>query len=112
MTELNIIRGETLKVGDTQPELRLKLLEDGAPFNLSGYSVDIATRFANDDTVNVDSSATIEDETRGIVTYDWSSGETDEAGVYELEVVANDGTDEITFPNRGTATLYIEERLV
>lgn len=111
MTSIQILRGDTIKAGDTKPVFRLKLMEDGTPFNLTGYDVTIAIRHANDDTVIVDGAATVEDETRGIVTYSWSSGETDTAGTYEFEIVADDGVDEITFPNRGTETVHIQERL-
>jgi hypothetical protein len=112
MTDLKVLRGGSMKAGDTEPTLRLKAIEGGNPFNLTGYSVDIAVAFANDSSIIVDSSATIEEETRGIVTYSWSDGETDDPGVYEVELVASNGTDEITFPNRGTATVHIEDRLV
>lgn len=111
MTDTEIIRGKTLKVGDTKPSLRIKLLEDGDPFNLDGYTVTILAKLPQGDSLTVDELATIESTSRGIVTYDWSNGETDTSGTYELEIVANDGTDEITFPNQGTATLYIEDRL-
>lgn len=111
MTELKIIRGKNIKTGDTKPSLRIKLLEDGDPFNLTGYTVDISIKLANSDSLTVDSSTTVEAETRGIVTYSWSSGETDTAGTYKIELVASDGSDEITFPNDGTGKLYIEDRL-
>lgn len=111
MTDVTILRGDTLKSGDTKPTLRLKLIEDGEAFNLSGYSVQILVKRSDADSLLVDAEATVEAETRGIVTYSWNSGETDTAGAYEVELVASDKTDEITFPNRGTETVYVEERL-
>jgi hypothetical protein len=111
MTDIKILRGGRIKAGDTSPKLRLKLLEDGNPFNLSGYSVNIVARRSDGEPVLVNSTMTIEHDIRGIVTYDWSSGETDESGTYEMEVTATNGSDSITFPNSGTARLYIEERL-
>jgi hypothetical protein len=112
MTDVKILRGGNIKTGDTKPTLRLKLLEDGDPFNLSGHTVSLVIQRSDGEIVPVDSQADIEHDIRGIITYDWSQGETDESGTYKLEVTATDGTDTITFPNSGTARLYIEERLV
>lgn len=111
MTDIKILRGETIKTGDTKPSMRVKLMEDGEPFNLTDYTVNISIKLANSDSLTVDSSASIEADTRGIVEYSWDDGETDTAGTYLVEVIASDGTDEITFPNKGTSRLYIEERL-
>ena len=111
MTETNVLRGGTLKAGDTKPSLRVKLTEDGDAFNLTDYDVTMLAKLANGDTLTVNASATVESPTRGIVVYEWSAGETDEPGTYEVEFVADDGTDEITFPNRGTEVIYMEERL-
>lgn len=111
MTDIKILRGGRIKAGDTRPKLRLKLLEDGTPFNLSGYSVNIIVQRSDGERMPVNSTMTIEHDIRGIVTYDWSSDETSKSGTYEMEVTATNGSNSITFPNSGTARLYIEDRL-
>lgn len=114
MTDVEFIRGQHIKSGDTLPELRLKLLERGDAFNLSGYDVSLKLKQANSDMVSVDTTATVEDSSRGIVSYEWESAEqTAETGTYLLECVATDASsdEELTFPNSGYVNLYIEERL-
>jgi hypothetical protein len=110
-TDVEILRGNHIKSGDTLPSFRVKLLEDGDAFNLSNYDVTMKIRLAEGGDLKVDDSASIEQEDRGIVTYDWSSSQTDTAGTYDVEFVANDGGDTISFPNSGFARLYIEEGL-
>lgn len=112
MTDVNIIRGDTMKAGDTLPALRVKLLDDGDPFNLTNYDVDIRVRRSDGDGTVVDTDATIDIANRGIVEYSWSPGETDEPGTYLVEFVADDGSGStMTFPNLAYAKVYIEERL-
>jgi hypothetical protein len=111
-TSVEIIRGETMKSGDTLPELRVQLIEEGNAFTLDSYSVEMKMKRAGDDSLVVDSSAAIEQPNRGIVTYDWSVGDTETAGTYELEFTADDGSGStLTFPNSGTEKIYIEEEL-
>lgn len=111
-TSISILRGRTMKAGDTLPNLRLKLTEGGDAFNLVDYSVSMRMKRAQGDSLTVDGAATIEKQNRGIVTYDWSSPETDTAGTYEIEIVAEDNSGNvITFPNSGTEKLYIQEEL-
>ncbi len=112
MTEAEILRGEKMKRGDTLPNLRVKLTEAGNAFNLTDYSVSMRLRRTDDESLIVDEEITIEDASRGLVTYSWDSGETDESGTYLLEFVADDGTGStITFPNSGYTRLYIGDRL-
>lgn len=111
MTDIEILRGGEIKAGDTKPMLRLKLLEDGSAYNLDGHTAKVTIKRTGADSPVVDSSIPIDDTDRGILTYEWSSGETDEAGTYEIEVVATSSSNEITFPNSGHARLYIGERL-
>ena len=112
MTDVEILRGGNIKTGDTLPNLRVKLIEARNPFNLTDYDVSVRVERSDGDSLVVDSSATIDDATRGIVQYSWSSGETDESGTYLVEFVADNGTGStITFPNDGYAHLYIEDGL-
>lgn len=111
-TSINILRGQTMKAGDTLPNLRVKLVEEGDAFNLVDYSVSMRMKRAQGDSLTVDGPATIEKQNRGIVAYSWSSSETETAGTYEIEFVAEDNSGNvITFPNIGTEKLYIQEEL-
>lgn len=112
MNNIEILRGRKMKAGDSLPNLRMKLLEDGDPFNLDGYLVNIRLMRTDADSYAVNTTATIEDATRGIITYDWDSTDTEESGVYLLEVTADAGAGETaTFPNRGYANVHVEDRL-
>lgn len=113
MTDTNILNGGNLKAGDTYPSLRVKLMDEGYPFNLTGYTVTISIKRTDSDSAMVDeATATIESENRGIVEYDWQSGDTDDSGTYLAEFVADDGSgDTVTFPNNSYARVYIEDRL-
>lgn len=113
MTNVEILRGGRMKKGDTLPSLRAKLFESGDPFNLDGWTVEISIKRTDADSPTVDSAtATVEQPNRGIVTYDWQSGNTDTSGTYLLEFVADDGSgSELTFPNKGRATIYIQDRI-
>lgn len=109
MTDAEILRPEHIKAGDTLPNLRVKLLDGGDPFNLSGYTVTMRMKKAEAESANIDSAISIDDESRGIVTYDWSAGDTDTSGTYIMEFIADDGSDTMTFPNSGYTTMYVEE---
>lgn len=113
MTDVDILRGESMKVDDTHPPLRVQCLDSlDEPFNLTGYTVDIKIRRSDGDTLKIDAAATVEQEDRGIVEYDWSSGDTDTSGVFDAELVADDGSgNTVTFPNDRFFTIIIQERL-
>lgn len=55
----------------------------------------------------IDSVATIQNDTKGIVRYDWADGETDKTGLYYLEwrVTWSDGNIE-TYPKDGYSSVY------
>jgi hypothetical protein len=111
-TQLQILRGEHMKEGDTIPSLRLQLFEQDNQFNLTDYTVSLKISHTNEEEPVVDTNATITQPSRGIVSYSWNAGETDNSGTYLVEVVAtsSDGSV-ITFPNSSYAKLYIEDRL-
>lgn len=109
MTKVVFLRGQRIKNGDTLPNLRVQLIEAGDPINLSHFSVSMKMQRTDGDSLVVDDAATISDESRGIVEYSWSSGETDKPGTYLLEFVADDGSGAtISFPNDKFSRLYIE----
>lgn len=112
MTEVNILRSGSIKVGDTLPDLRVQLIEAGDPINLTDYDVSMRMRRTTGDELVVDDSITVDDASRGIVTHSWSADETDESGTYLAEFVADDGSGStITFPNDSYTKLYIEDTL-
>ncbi len=112
MTDVDIIQGGVLKVGDTGPSFRAMLLdEDGNPVNLTGFTADLRVRLPGADAPKVDTALTIFDAERGIVEYDWTSSDTDEAGLYKAEVEATDGTDTISYPSDRYFRIHIIEDL-
>lgn len=112
MTDVEKLAGATLKAGNTEPNLRVQLLEeDGDPKNLTGFTASVVVVEPNGDTPVVDSSMTVVDEGLGIVEYDWQSSDTGTAGFYDAEVTITDGTDTITYPNHRYFTIRIMETL-
>ena len=119
MTELVILRGQHIKKGDTFPDLRVQCMEDGSSFNLSDYEVTLHLRKAEADSRAIDTVVAAPNNSqenqrdRGIVSYSWSAGDTTKAGSYICEVVAEhtQTAEQITFPNSGYATVYIEEHV-
>lgn len=108
-TTVDVLRGSHIKAGDTLPAFRAKLLEEGDGFNLTDYDVTMKMKLAEGDGLTVNDTATADQENRGIVEYEWSADETNTAGTYEIQFVADDGAGNvISFPNSGFARLYIE----
>lgn len=118
MTRVTIKSGDTLKTGDTEPDLVATLYKDnGNPKDLSTGSptVEFALAEANESTLVVDDdtagNVSISDAPNGEVSYSWQAGDTDSKGNYEGEFRVVDGTDQTSFPNRGTVNIHIEEAL-
>lgn len=98
-----------IKQNDTSPALEVELQDnDENAIDLSGASAEFHMVEKDGDTVAVDSSATITDGSNGIVEYQWSSGDTSDAGRYlaEFEITYSDGTIE-TFPNNDDIVIRI-----
>lgn len=118
MTRVEIVSGEHLKTGDTEPDLVVKLIKDNDnPKDLSSGSptVSVYIAEANENTLVVDDDTTgnvsISDANTGEITYSWQAGDTDTPGTYEAEVEVDESGDVSTYPNRGTFKLFIEEGL-
>lgn len=118
MTRVDIKSGDTLKTGDTEPDLVVTLYKDnGNPYDLSTGSptVEFALAEANEDTLVVDDDTTgnviLSDAANGEVTYSWQSGDTSTKGTYEGEFRVDDADGITSFPNRGTFKVHIEEGL-
>lgn len=99
MTDVEVIQGNNLKVGDTAPNLRVRLLDGNHNAeNITGATASIKMKKSDGDTLKVDSSVSIFDADTGVVEYDWSSGDTDTPGVFDAEIKLDDG-DTSTYPN-------------
>lgn len=112
MTRIDILRGKRLKTGDTLPDLRAQLYTGGNPINLSSYTVTMKMKRSDGDELLVDEQITVDDESRGIVTYSWDGADTNTNGTYLLEFVAENGSgDKISFPSNSFERVYIEDGL-
>lgn len=111
MTDVNILDGATLKAGDTDPDLRVQLIEDGESKNITAYDPTLRVKGANSGTVVVDDLMTIESGRDGIVTYSWSADETDIGELCEAEISIDDGAEVMTFPNDTTFRVIFMETL-
>lgn len=112
-TDVNILAGKRLKVGDKEPGLRVQLLDEfGNGVNLDTKDVDMHLRRSDSDSRKIDTDVNITDKSRGIVEYEWKSGETNENGTFLVEfVVTNPDTEQETFPSSSYARIYIDNRL-
>lgn len=108
-----------IKQGNTSPALEAQLIgNDGDPVNLTGATVRFQMRLVGNDTPTVDDNAKITGPDKGIVVYEWKSGDTDTEGSYiaEFDVDYSGGSgsnfdaDE-TFPNNDYLQIRIEENL-
>lgn len=113
MTSVEILSGDEIKQNDCQPDLRLRLInEDGEPMDLTGFQAEMRVRSTVSGDKIVDEPIGLIDARNGIVEYDWNTGDTSEAGIYEGEVTAFDsGGCIITFPNRGYFNIKVNERI-
>lgn len=115
MTSLEMLAGGVIKVGDKEPDLRVKLLDEfGYPVNLENASVDMKMKRSDSDTLKIDSSAVIDQNTsdRGIVTYSWKSTDTDTPGTFLIEfIVTFQSGEKETFPADHFGRVYIDEGL-
>jgi hypothetical protein len=118
MTRTNIISGDRLKTGDTEPNLVVQLIKDnGNPKDLSSGSPTVNIYIAEDEneslTVDDDTnnSVSITDAPNGQIEYSWQAGDTASSGSYigEVEVVESSNTS--TYPNEGWFDIFIEEGL-
>jgi len=114
MTDVNRLEGYLLKVDDTGPPLRVQLLrDDGEPKNLTGFTPTVSVSRSDSDTPTIsDATMQIENESNGIVSYDWSSSDTNTGGTYIAEIVIDDGSGTtMTFPNNDFFNVRIQEGL-
>lgn len=112
--DIDIIHGNRLKTGNTEPTFRAQLYEDGYPFNLDQFqptTVTLKLRRSDADTNKVEEEMVITDANRGLVSYQWVSSDTDEDGAYRMEIEATNGTKTITWPSTGYERMYISKRI-
>lgn len=124
-TDVIIEEGDTLKLGDSAPNLAAQLIEEssGGSLSVSGTTTKTATDLTGgtvtlnvvdpDGTLVIDAaSCSLEDATNGEVSYDYSSSDFSSTGTHEAEFVFDDGSGEtITYPNTGNFVIQINEDL-
>jgi hypothetical protein len=108
-----------IKQNDTRPAYVAVLKEDfgletEAPVDLTNATSVrfLARKAGQDDVLNIDGEADIDDAVNGIVSYTWGAGDTAESGEYEIEIEVtwNDSGVE-TFPNGSYASMTIVDDL-
>ena len=97
-----------MKQNDTMPRRVYALKHNGTAVDLTGATVKFIMRAQGSSSTKVNASATVSDQTNGLVYYAWSSSDTDTTGEYEAEfqVTYSDSTVE-TFPNSGNIRIKI-----
>lgn len=99
---------------DRRPALSLTISDAaGTSVNLTtATSVTLKVKAPGATTLKVDSAMSVVSAAAGTVTRSWASGDTDTAGVYDLEaeVLWNDGTKQ-SFPPIGKHRLIVEPDL-
>lgn len=101
-----------IKQNDLLPPYRVQLLQDGAPFDLTGYTVTFVMRLPGAPSAKVSAAAVVIDEENGIVEYRWAAGNTDTVGAYKVVWKAVDGSGKPhTFPSKGTDYVLVDSTI-
>ena len=101
-----------MKEGDLAPSLTAALRDhDDQPVNLTGATVTFRMRRRNATANVVDAAATVVTAASGTVRYDWVAGDTDVAGLYDGEFVAELPSGRETFPNDRFISIKIHATL-
>jgi len=104
-----------IKRHDLEPSIRVtvKSKSTGLAIDLTGYtSANFIMRQADAVAPKVDAAAVIEDAAGGILRYDWASGDTDTAGIYDAEFsILTPGAKQRTFPGSGFIRIAIDPDL-
>jgi L-ascorbate metabolism protein UlaG (beta-lactamase superfamily) len=111
MTYVEVLEGDVLKAGDTQPTLKVQLYEEDEHKDITGFTCTLRVRNNKDETLILDETMSAVSERNGVVKYAWQAGDTDVAGLHDAEVSITDGTDTITYPNDGYFQIDINETL-
>lgn len=99
-----------VKRGDDSPAITSTLYDAaGDPVNLTGATVRFFMSKRGSDSTTVAGNGEIaDDETTGVVSYEWQEGDTDDPGDYEAEwEVTFAGGAKQTFPNSGFVRVRI-----
>lgn len=100
-----------MKRHDREPSISRRLLQGGAPIDLTGCTVKFIMKSATGD-VKVEAAAVIVAATTGDVRYDWTSADTDTAGKFRAEwEIIKPSTKPLTVPSKGYIPIIIEPDL-
>jgi len=98
------------KQGDTRNALEAHLKENGVTIDLTGCTVNFILH--DNDTVLINRSATITDETNGVVVINFTKNELDNIGKFEGEFKVTFPSSEVeTFPNQDYLNIEILKSL-
>lgn len=98
-----------IKHGDTDPPIRMQILLNGAPLDLS--DVDTVTwrmQLRPPGVTFITGLMSVLDATQGKVSYTWQPGDTDVIGLYLCELRLARGVKRETVPNSG----FIQVRII
>lgn len=98
-----------IKEDDTAPTIQAQLKNpDGTPVDLTATDVDIRITKARGGDNVVNSTASIQNASDGVVRYTLQASDTEDSGRYRVEFEVTYGTGQVeTFPNKGYHTLLI-----
>lgn len=102
-----------MKQGDSKPSLRAVLNDDGVALDLTGTTVRLKIRRANEATFLINEAVVLEDAPNGIVRYDWATDDLDTAErsyQAEFEVTYADDTV-LTVPRPGFLHIFVHPDL-
>ena len=88
-----------IKTGDLEPSIQQTLTDqNGAVRDLTGRTITLSWKREGDTVTETRSATIVGDATLGVVKYDWVTGDTDVAGIYNAEWVTTAGGSPDTFP--------------
>lgn len=92
-SDWEVVRRDSLTVGDTAEPYRIQLVNSNGPIDLTGCTVSFRMVLLSE-TLEVkigDESADIDDAANGLVRYDWRDIDVDTADVYAAWFIREDG---------------------
>lgn len=104
-----------IKRGATLPKLLFQIVDEatGYPVDLTGATVSFKMKRLSDGAVVTNAGATIEQATQGLVSYSWSTNDTQTVGVYigEFDVAFPDGYV-LTVPRKNSLEIWVVDDVI